>query len=145
MKQTKSASQCILRNPKGELFCLFNKKYSKYAPIGGKFDYEEEDAILCLLREVKEEVGSLDIMKITETGPHILNDTGNDMNWIVFTFIVDVKDETLLSTEEDFLEAVKLTESLINTLTPSNSYTSLLAIIERLYNGCIWHKDYAKI
>ena len=145
MKQTKKASQCILRNPNGELFCLFNKKYSKYAPIGGKFDYDNEDEILCLLREVKEEVGSLDIMKITETGPHILDDTGNDMSWIVFTFIVDVKDYTLLKTKEDFLDIVRLNENLIETFTPSNTYTSLLAIIERLYNGCKWHEDYAKI
>lgn len=145
MQQTKRASQCILRNPLGELFCLFNKKHSKYAPIGGKSDTDNEDEILCLLREVREEVGTLDIKKILEVGLHTLVDTGNDVKTIVSIYVMDVKDVTLLSTKEDFLEFVKLDENLISSFTPSNSYTSLLAIINRLYNGCLWNEDYAKI
>lgn len=125
-----NAAQCIIKCD-DEYMIAFNHKHNKYTPIGGKGE-KGEISVHTLFRELKEEVGHLDIKNMNYLGLHThIRDDGSSVG--VHMYEVVINDKKILP-KESFLEIVPLNkvEHLLNV---ENAYTSLLAIIEEIKNN----------
>lgn len=121
-------SQCIIEKD-GTLYCAINKKHNKFTPIGGKGE-SKEIPLDILKRELKEEVGELNIEKIEYLGKHI--HVHNDKSEVdVHLYKVKVNSENELKSKEDFLEIIPI-HFVLEKITTMNTYTSLCAIVEIL-------------
>lgn len=144
----KRASQCVLHTKhNNKYYCVYNSIHKKYAPIGGKGE-DGECEITCLLREMKEEVGNLNINKILHLGAHVLTYVGPEHNFRkgsvqVDIFVVEVEHITMPI--EDFLVLCEIGDIPKSALTKEGCYTSLLAILQRLENNCHWGWCYEMI
>ncbi len=128
MKERRRAAQCIVRSH-GRMYCVYNNKYNKFTPIGGKCD-PGENVYNTLIREVKEEIGSgLNIKHIKKIGVHIRETATVVVD--VHLFIMDIKKNLRYArAKEEFLDIIEL--DLNFKYTDDNSYTSLVDIVERI-------------
>lgn len=133
MKEQRRAAQCVVRSH-GKIYCVFNKKYNKFAPIGGKCEPKER-IYKTLVREIKEELGNaIGIQHIKKAGIHIHE--AEKFVSTVHLFVVDVKKDLKNHTMNEFfldIREVPFHEELTN----DNAYTSLIAIINKL--KCVQH------
>lgn len=139
MKIRRSAQCVVFNNSDKKLYCFFNKKYNKYAPVGGKYEEHEENGIDVLMRETNEELEIGAITKVRELGLHTLNLIDSNVSCLVETFILYT--DTIALPKEDFLELIKLEDIPEEKLNKHNSYTSLISIINNINDGCIWRCD----
>ncbi len=121
-------SQCIIEKD-GTLYCAVNKKHNKFTPIGGKGEAKESPLDI-LKRELKEEVGELNIEKIDYLGKHVhVHKDKSEVD--VHLYKVKINSENELESKEDFLEIIPI-HLILERITTINTYTSLCAIVEIL-------------
>ena len=130
-------AQCILKSSRtGKYYGVYNSKWNKYAPVGGKLEGKEKsNPIVGLLREIEEEVGILDIKSIKLMGYSKEEVTRNGVTFYpnaalyVITFIGDVP-----ASKEYFLKVVEFSNELVSTfLYGVNAYTCLKKIINKTH------------
>ena len=128
MKERRRAAQCIVRSH-GRMYAVYNHKYNKFAPIGGKCD-GKEDTFVTLKREMKEEIGKgLNIKHIKKIGVHQRETATAIVD--VHLFIVDVtKDLRRMTAKEEFLDIVEI--DLNYDYNENNSYSSLVDLVKRV-------------
>ena len=141
MKQQRGAQCVIFNHEDSTLYCVFNSKHNKYAPIGGKYEDDETDGITALLRETNEELEIGDVIRIRELGVHTLTDTLSDTIHFVVTFILYVS--SIKSPKEEFLKLVKLNDVPLHLLNKNTAYTSLVSIVDSIFSNCEWKTDAA--
>lgn len=128
MEKIISSVHCVMKY-KDSHYCVWNSKYNKYAPIGGKSDPGESE-IETLAREIKEEVVIKGVEKLERLGTHThVREDKTKVN--VAMYLLETS-SIPQSGKEDFITVVKLTPELAKSLTLDNSYSTLIAIRDKL-------------
>ena len=137
-------AQCILKSSEtGKYYGVYNLKWNRYAPIGGKLeDKERQNPIVGLLREIEEEVGILDIKSIKLVGYSKEEVTKHGEIYYpkvalyIVTFFGEVPDS-----KEYFLKVTEFTDELVSTFRYGiNAYSCLKKIVSKTHKIKIGRK-----